>query len=637
MAATLMLLLGALALPLVAGATRWCVAEPACLPGGGVEEPATGPGLQSALAAAEAHTNVGGADEVVIGPGTFNESGGFRYDGADEVVIRGAGEGATKLTKDAVAASSVMALEAKPGSAPSLSALTIVLPVVKDDTGLGMNEGRVENVAIESGAGSPTSTGLALNGGVFSHGSISVQEGTGAEPRGGEILYTSIHGAPNGVDATSKATLRGDRILASAPLVSFDTNPLIVEDTVLDMGGSTNIGAEIHAVSADTVAKLRHDLIVHGGHTALDVLAQSANAAVTIENSIFAETEASIGLFAEGGKTAAVFTNYSSYELGTVIESAKPGASVHFEHENMRSTLPSFVSPLTGDYHLAPGSPLIDAGTPGTTLAVEEFPTDVAGNPRIAHGRRDVGPYEYQWRGPVVSIASTPSSAALGSAINFSGSASAPEPGDGVTGYQWTFDDGTVVPAGATASHAFHTSGTHTATLTASDTLGMTGSATVQVKVAGEICAERACGGCSPALKCPLLADGLFGLSASPRSFHAAHHGSSFGKRQAGTKVSYTLRGGAAKVRFTVVRKAAGVASGKRCLALGSGRKGKRCTRLVKVQGSFAKQSKQGANSFRFTGRVGSASLSRGSYFLVASGKVAGRTFSVRASFSISG
>ena len=49
----------------------------------------------------------------------------------------------------------------------------------------------------------------------------------------------------------------------------------------------------------------------------------------------------------------------------------------------------------TGDYRLAPGSPLIDAGDPATLAGL-----DFAGNPLIADGngdgiaRRDVGAYE---------------------------------------------------------------------------------------------------------------------------------------------------------------------------------------------------------------------------------------------------
>ena len=77
--------------------------------------------------------------------------------------------------------------------------------------------------------------------------------------------------------------------------------------------------------------------------------------------------------------------------------------------------------------------------------------------------------------------------------------------------------------------------------------------------------------------------------------------------------------------------------SGKLCVAAGPKRHGKGCTRLAKVPGSFARQSKVGENSFRFTGRIGAGALGRGSYYLIASGKTAGRAFSARAPFSITG
>jgi hypothetical protein len=62
-------------------------------------------------------------------------------------------------------------------------------------------------------------------------------------------------------------------------------------------------------------------------------------------------------------------------------------------------------------------------------------------------------------------------------------------------------------------------------------------------------------------------------------------------------------------------------------------RKARRCTRTVTLHGSFAERGAAGANSFRFTGRLGRKALKPGSYRLVAtptSGRLKGRSLNAR-------
>ncbi|MEA2474184.1 MAG: hypothetical protein QOE06_2099, partial [Thermoleophilaceae bacterium] len=54
---------------------------------------------------------------------------------------------------------------------------------------------------------------------------------------------------------------------------------------------------------------------------------------------------------------------------------------------------PDFVDATEGDFHLRPGSSLVDAGDPAG-LSAGEAGTDLEGHQRIQGGRRDVGAYE---------------------------------------------------------------------------------------------------------------------------------------------------------------------------------------------------------------------------------------------------
>ena len=83
-----------------------------------------------------------------------------------------------------------------------------------------------------------------------------------------------------------------------------------------------------------------------------------------------------------------------------------------------------------------------------------------------------------------------------------------------------------------------------------------------------------------------------------------------------GTKVTYTLSE-AGTTTFTVDRKTSGRRVSGKCKAKTKKNAAKRkCTRWVKVRGSFTLPAKAGKNSFTFRGRIGGKSLKPGSYRL---------------------
>jgi subtilisin-like proprotein convertase family protein len=125
-------------------------------------------------------------------------------------------------------------------------------------------------------------------------------------------------------------------------------------------------------------------------------------------------------------------------------------------------------------------------------------------------------------------------------------------------------------------------------------------------------------GGNPPVAKAAALSK----LKLSPTTFRAATRGASVAAKKkpkkppVGTKVSYRLDK-AAKLTFSVLRVTTGRRSGKKCVAqTKKNRKAKKCTRLVGVKGSFTHNGKTGANTLKFSGRVGGKRLGAGSYRL---------------------
>jgi hypothetical protein len=627
-----------LALPALASANLYCVNEPACVKAGGTAEGSEGVGLQKALTSAEGHAG----STVEIGPGTYTRAKGFTYSGVP-VTIQGAGAGSTILTTPLETGGNVLALNS---ASAILSNVGVQIAAGEGQRGIELSAGTVEHVSISGGAGKDVPTGLVISGGVFTDGSIDMSEvetTTGVSASGGEVTDSTITGS-YGVDASVATTVRGCRISANSPIEAYDAN-LIIEDTLLDLRGSGNWGVGFAALEGKSAtATLRGLTIVNGGSgsvglevRAYDPEAIATHAVLALEDSIISHvTHPIVETASEADATAAVTSDYSSYETaGDLATPENGGATPTLSDANPVSTTPDFINAVfgatgftKGDWALLASSPLIRAGRP-SSLTAGEYTLDAAGNPRIVDGARDVGAYEYQRAAPVVSATGTPLSVVVGEPVSFSGSASVIEPGDAISGYQWTFDDGASAPAGAGATHAFTTAGTHTATLTATDLVGVKGTAVVSVAVTAgvSIHTDCLCGRGRPSVS----------LAVAPHAFRAASKGASIARAPVGARVSFTLSQ-AGGVTFTVERVLAGVKHGHSCVSPSHGSThGKRCTRDVLLHGSFAHAGVAGANSLRFTGRVHGHALAPGSYLLIATYNGAGGRASASAPFRIVG
>jgi hypothetical protein len=109
-------------------------------------------------------------------------------------------------------------------------------------------------------------------------------------------------------------------------------------------------------------------------------------------------------------------------------------------------------------------------------------------------------------------------------------------------------------------------------------------------------------------------------LTLVPSRFRGAPSGPAAkpAKVSVGTTVRYTLNV-AASVRFTVVRLLPGRRVRGRCVKPTSeNRNARRCTRRVRVRGSFTRTGSAGTNRFRFMGRIGGRKLTPGAYRLLA-------------------
>lgn len=116
-------------------------------------------------------------------------------------------------------------------------------------------------------------------------------------------------------------------------------------------------------------------------------------------------------------------------------------------------------------------------------------------------------------------------------------------------------------------------------------------------------------------------------LKLKPRTFRAARSGATVARRRPpiGTRVSYDLSVDAT-IAFRIERAKKGRKRGAKCRKPGRPPRGRRCTRYVRVRGTFNVGGTAGSNSFRFTGRVANRKLARGRYRLIATPSAGGKT-----------
>jgi len=383
--------------PASAGAETICVrvAGPGC--DGAVETE-----VQGALTRAATHA---GADTVRIGPGLFlsNSESGFRYVGIDPITIVGAGAGRTVLATSVATPAAVLEVDETSGaarSATTVSGLTVNGGALRNGGAAAVIQGNVEDASFEGqGWENAASYALRLVEGGTARRISAVARGPFAIGVGllGPVSVTdSTIAATVGVEAVPSgggiASVSRTRITATRYGIDACNDTLVAEDSSIE---TSSIGVEVEGSArcgGENTQFLGRNLTIVGEEggatgTGLDESGGVTNPSAVLLDSILWELKTSLQLqpfpsFTSTLRVARLSEDTSRRVLGG------NGGTVDLADEGGEVGDPKLVDAAHGDLRLGPGSPAIDAGTPGPLLAGESG-TDLLGAARVLDGNAD--------------------------------------------------------------------------------------------------------------------------------------------------------------------------------------------------------------------------------------------------------
>jgi len=392
----------ALALPSIASANDFCVdAAPGC----NGTQVASG-SIDTAVAAAQSN----GTDDRFLFPSGTITVPAISYNSLEKVEFIGAGIDKTivRAVDDGAAV-----LEVGGNSESTVSDLT-VQPSGLTAYGLELHGTKAVRTRVSVGATPNIQVAAWIDQGAsFSHGEILGNQANGIViPQSAGTVTDSTIEAPNayGVVAVGKqATVRRTKIKAFFGVLQADGH-LTLTDSFIDVRGqqqnaaavvtSTEAGLPVTSLSADIE---RNTIVGSTPNTAesAGIAAGSDGAGKTVDvhvrDTIVTGFCVPFLRLAQNSATVDITTNRSA-DPSAVSPIYDQGDGAITETGRL-AVNPHFVDPTHGDFHLAPDSPLIDAGTPGSTT---DDARDLDGNTRASDGNgdcsiiSDVGAYELQ-------------------------------------------------------------------------------------------------------------------------------------------------------------------------------------------------------------------------------------------------
>src|SRR3954451_2829163 len=390
------LVTGNLAAAQPAGAADYCVGNFIC-----TAKANPVPDLQTALDFAGATPD---ADRIILGGGTYDapDSNGWVYNSASPVEIAGLGSGNTILTGPAPV-KQLLDLEGGPGT--TVHGLSIQLPQMAATGTALFTNADVKGVDIsEQTPQAITHLGVSLIGnGTLEDSTVSMYPGsqaTGVALGGSATLRNSTVSARTGVmsvygGSIQRSWLTGDdyALFARGGTTSIENSMLRVNSASGTGIGALALGSPHLVVNADGLTMFTGGF--GGAHAgvhaeAYDVAGETVD--ISLKNSILRGFAIPAEAVATGAGAATIQTSWSDYDAS---KTQATGNATVSKSSISYAANPGFINPFSGNFRLAPSSPLIDAGDPATPQGL-----DMDGNARVTDGnldgtaRRDIGAYE---------------------------------------------------------------------------------------------------------------------------------------------------------------------------------------------------------------------------------------------------